>query len=79
MALGDIFKDENDINEKTVVGFWSFIVMTLFAITDLVTGILGQELVISEVVYNSFVIVTLGSFGIGEAGKVFGGKKDETK
>ena len=30
MALKDIFKDENDINEKSVVGFASFSIMVLF-------------------------------------------------
>jgi len=75
MAFKDIFKDENDINEKSVVGFASFVIMVLFAIADLVTGYVGKDLVINEFVYNSFVIVTLGSFGIGEAGKIFG-KKD---
>lgn len=75
MAFKDIFKDKNDINEKSIVGFASFAIMTLFAIADLVTGYVGKDLVINEFVYNSFVIVTLGSFGIGEAGKIFG-KKD---
>lgn len=73
----DIFKDQNDINEKSVVGFASFVVMVLFAVTDLVTGYLGKDLVINETVYNSFVIITLGAFGIAEAGKMFGGKKEE--
>ena len=75
MAFKDIFKDENDINEKSVVGFVSFAVMVLFAIADLATGYFGQDLVINEFIYNSFVIITLGSFGIAEAGKVFGKKE----
>ena len=75
MAFRDIFKDSNDINEKTVVGFASFAIMTIFAIVDLVTGYFGKDLVINEFVYNSFVIVTLGSFGIGEASKIFGKKE----
>jgi hypothetical protein len=33
-------------------------------IVDLVTGWLGQHLVINEYVYNSFVWVVLGCFGI---------------
>ena len=74
MAFRDIFKDENDINEKSVVGFGSFLVMVLFALVDIVTGIYGKELHIQEYIYNSFVIITLGSFGIAEAGKIFGGK-----
>lgn len=74
MSFRDIFKDENDINEKSVVGFGSFLVMVLFALVDIVTGIYGKELHIQEYIYNSFVIIALGSFGIAEAGKIFGGK-----
>ena len=40
MAFKDIFNDKNDINEKTVVGFASFAIMTIFAIADLVNWIL---------------------------------------
>ena len=74
MSFRDIFKDENDINEKSIVGFGSFLVMVLFALVDIVTGIYGKELHIQEYIYNSFVIIALGSFGIAEAGKIFGGK-----
>lgn len=76
MGFSSIFKDDNDINEKSVVGFASFAIMSLFASADLVTGILGNELVISDTIFNSFVIITLGSFGIAEAGKIFGGKSE---
>lgn len=75
MAFKDLFKDENDINEKSVVGFASFAIMTIFAIADLVTGYVGKDLVINEFIYNSFVWITLGSFGIAEVGKVFGKKE----
>ena len=34
-----IFKDNNEYNEKSIIGFASFAVMTLFAIVDLATGI----------------------------------------
>ena len=75
MAFKDIFKDENDINEKSVVGFGSFIVMVVFAFADLLKGYMGKDLVVNEFIYNSFVIITLGSFGIAEAGKIFGKKE----
>tara|TARA_R110000787_G_scaffold78124_1_gene171253 strand:- start:20 stop:274 length:255 start_codon:yes stop_codon:yes gene_type:complete len=71
MAFRDIFKDSNDINEKTVVGFASFAIMTIFAIVDLVTGYLGKDLVINEFIYDSFLFITLGSFGIAELGSIF--------
>ena len=74
MAFKDIFKDSNDINEKSVVGFASFAVMTIFAIVDLVTGYVGKDLVINEFIYDSFLFITLGSFGIAELGNIFGKK-----
>ena len=74
MAFKDLFKDDNNINEKSVVGFASFAVMVIFAATDIITGFYGKELVIQDYIYNSFVIITLGSFGIAEVGKIFGNK-----
>jgi len=59
-----IFKDTNDWNEKTIIGFLSFAVMILVMLADVITGFCGVDLPINEFTYNSFVIVTLGSFGI---------------
>ena len=72
MAFKDLFKDENDINEKSVVGFAAFVIMVIFAFADLITGYFGNDLVINEYIYNSFVWIVLGAFGIAEAGKAFG-------
>jgi len=77
MAFSDIFKDDNQFNEKNIVGFASFAVMAIFAGADIVTGIMGQDLPISDTIFNSFVIITLGSFGIDGATKVFSKSKDE--
>ena len=77
MAFSDIFKDKSDFNEKTIVGFLSFTVMAIFTGADVVTGIMGNHLVISDTIFNSFVIITLGAFGIAEAGKIFSGNKKE--
>lgn len=76
MAFKDMFKDENDLNEKSIVGFASFAIMVVFALADIVTGFVGKDLVVQEFIYNSFVIITLGAFGIAEAGKVFGKNKE---
>jgi hypothetical protein len=70
----DIFLDDNDVNEKAIIGFISFGLMTIFGICDLVTAFMGQDLVISDTIYTSFVVITLGAFGISEAGRAFGGK-----
>lgn len=59
-----IFKEDNEWNEKSVVGFIAFAVMVVFAIMDLVTGYVGKDLVINEFVYDSFTFVVLGCFGI---------------
>jgi hypothetical protein len=75
MAFKDIFKDNNNYNEKSIVGFASFAVMAIFAAADITTGIMGNTLEISDTIFNSFVIITLGSFGIAEAGKIFGKKE----
>ena len=70
-SFGALFRDENDINEKSIIGFASFMMMLAFGIVDLVTGFWGMDLKISDTIYTSFVVVTLGSFGIAEAGKAF--------
>jgi len=71
----DLFLDDNDINEKSIIGFISFFLMVVFGITDLLTALLfDMDLKVSETIYTSFVVVTLGAFGISEAGKAFGGK-----
>ena len=77
MAFSDIFKDDNKFNEKNIVGFASFAIMAIFATADIVTGIMGQDLVISDTIFNSFVIITLGSFGIDGAVKTFAKKEDK--
>jgi len=71
-SIGALFRDENDINEKSIIGFISFFLMVVFGICDLITAFWGQDLLISDTIYTSFVVVTLGAFGISEAGKAFG-------
>jgi hypothetical protein len=49
--------------------------MVVFAAADLITGYLGKDLVVQEFIYNSFVFITLGCFGIAGLEK-FAGKKE---
>ena len=60
------------MNEKSIIGFISFFLMVVFGVCDLVTAFYGMDLKISDTIYTSFVVVTLGAFGISEAGKAFG-------
>ena len=71
----ELFSDDNDINEKSIIGFFSFLIMIAFALADIYTGYLGKELVVSEFIYNSFLILTLGCFGIASVDKYINSKK----
>ena len=59
-----IFKDNNDYNEKSIIGFCAFLIMVIVMLTDVITGAFGKDLVINEAIYNSFVMVVVGCFGI---------------
>ena len=71
IKFAEIFKNSNDYNEKTIIGFLSFAIMVIVMVVDVVTGFFGSQLPINDFVYNSFLIVTLGSFGIAGAEKIF--------
>ena len=60
----NIFKDDNDWNEKSIIGFIAFAIMCVIMIVDLITGYVGKDLIINEFIYDSFVFVVLGCFGI---------------
>ncbi|MDB4272261.1 hypothetical protein N9875_00380 [bacterium] len=75
MAFKNLFDDDNKYNEKSIVGFLAFAVMVIFAVADLLTGYFGKDLVINEFIYDSFVYLVLGSFGIAEVGKIFSKKE----
>ena len=72
-----MFKDSNDINEKAVIGFMSFLVMVIFAIADIATGYFGKDLVVNEFIFNAFMILTLGAFGFSSIDKFTNKKKQE--
>ena len=60
----EIFKDNTNWNEKSIIGFIAFAIMCVIMVVDLITGWLGRDLMINEFVYGSFVLVVLGCFGI---------------
>lgn len=64
-----MFMDDNDINEKSVVGFSSFIMMVVCFVVDIVTGAMGKQLHINEFIYDGFLWITLGAFGIASVDK----------
>ena len=64
ITMWSIFKDKNEYNEKSIIGFIAFLIMCIIMVADLATGWYGYDLVINEFVYDSFVWVVLGCFGI---------------
>ena len=62
--MWNIFKNNNDWNEKTIVGFIAFIIMCIIMVADLLSGWIGRDLIINEFVYDSFTFIVLGCFGI---------------
>ena len=74
-----LFSDDNNINEKSFIGFLAFLMMIGFAIADIVTGALGKELVVQDFIFNSFLWLTLGCFGISSVDKFINKKKDESE
>jgi len=48
----------------------------VFAVSDIVTGSLGKGLVVNDFIFNSFLYLTLGCFGIASVDKYINSKKD---
>jgi hypothetical protein len=67
--LKDLFNDDNSINEKAVVGFIAFLMMVITLATDVVTGVLGREMPIQEFIFDGFMVIVLGAFGIASVDK----------
>jgi hypothetical protein len=76
----ELVSENNYINEQTFVGVVAFFAMVFILIVDVVTGIWGKELIIKEFIFDGFMIITLGAFGITTAGKILSqNKKEEVK
>lgn len=67
--LKELFNDNNSINEKSVIGFIAFFMMVLTMFIDIIKGWMGKEFIINEFIFDGFLIITLGSFGIGSIDK----------
>ena len=75
--IKELFDDGNTINEKAVVGFIAFFMLVIALGVDLVTGYFGNPLVINEFIFDGFMVIVLGSFGIASVDKWMN-KKDNT-
>jgi hypothetical protein len=71
-----LFDDNNSINEKAVVGFIAFFMLVVALVVDLITGAWGKELLINKFIFDGFMVIVLGSFGIASVDKWIN-KKDK--
>ena len=67
--FNQLFHDKNDINEKAVVGFGAFTMFVISFLIDIITGIIGIPFPIHQFIFDGFLIITLGSFGIATVDK----------
>jgi hypothetical protein len=72
----ELFDDNNTINEKAVVGFIAFIMLVIALAVDLITGAYGKPLLINKFIFDGFMVLVLGSFGIASVDKWMN-KKDK--
>ena len=75
----ELFSDDNHINEKSFVGFMAFIMMVLALAVDLITGYMGKELLINQFIFDGFMVIVLGAFGIGSVDKFINSKREENE
>ena len=73
----ELFDDNNTINEKAVVGFIAFFMLCIALAVDLITGYLGKELLINKFIFDGFMVIVLGSFGIASVDKWINKKNDK--
>lgn len=64
-----LFDDNNSINEKAVVGFIAFFMLCVALVVDLITGAYGDPLIINKFIFDGFMVIVLGSFGIASVDK----------
>jgi hypothetical protein len=79
--FSQLFDDNNTINEKSVVGFIAFIMLCLAFLVDVITGYFGKEFAVNRLIFEGFMVLVLGSFGIATVDKWINKKNptDENK
>jgi hypothetical protein len=75
--FSQLFDDNNSINEKSVVGFIAFFMLVIALVVDLVTGAYGKPLLINKFIFDGFMVIVLGSFGIASVDKWINKKNDK--
>jgi hypothetical protein len=53
---------KSPINSGIAIGFKAFLMMCLFAMADIFTGLFGKDLTVSSMIYGSFTSVVFAGF-----------------
>ena len=70
MRLSDLFNDENHINEKSVIGIISFLIMIVYSLVDVIYAMMSKAVEINERIYTAFETIVLGAFLISSGEKI---------
>ena len=62
MPFKDVFRKSNDFNEKTIIGYLSFIVIVITLFAHIIGGLTGNVLPLLVFIFEAFMWVTIGSF-----------------
>lgn len=68
MKFLDLFKVNNNIDERNVVGFLAMLVFILISLTEVILNIFGVDYTTNPLIYDSLFWIILGSFSISVVG-----------
>lgn len=57
-----LLSDKSPLNPTVTIGVGAFLVMSIFALADVGTGLFQKELTVSNIVYESFAAIVGGAF-----------------
>lgn len=78
--FSNLFKDNNDINEKTIIGFFSFLFLIIITVAEIIYFYKFGESLITDKVFDMFSILVMSFFGIASVDKYINkkNKSEET-
>lgn len=57
-----MFSDKSPLNGAIAIGVCAFVMMCVFAIADIGTGLVQKDLLVSDTIYHSFVAIVFAAF-----------------
>ena len=57
-----LLSDKSPLNAAIAIGVGAFLMMCIFAVSDIGTGLFQKDLVVSDTIYHSFVAIVFAAF-----------------